>query len=99
MSQPQSSFLINGLPIRLSEIPSEDAIIAAGKEILESTGSWKPGKTLQKVVKTSTYSSSSKAEKGGAKWVCRFSEHAHEEGTFDEFWSALATNKAENEMQ
>jgi len=31
--------------------------------------------------------------------VCRFSEHIREEGSFDEFWSALGTNKAENEMQ
>lgn len=99
MSQTQSSFLLSGVPIKLSEIPPEDAIIAAGKEILASSSNWKSGKTFQKVVKTSTYSPSPKDGKGGAKWVCRFSEHTRDEGTFDEFWNGLGTNKAENEMQ
>lgn len=99
MSQPQSSFLPSRLPIKLSEIPPEDAIIAAGKEILAASSNWKPGKTFQKVVKTSSYSTNPKGGKGGAKWVCRFSEHTHEEGSFDEFWNLLGTNKAENEMQ
>lgn len=99
MSQPQYSFLISGLPIKLSEVPSEDAILTAGKEILASSVNWKQGKTYQKVVKTSTYFQSSKDAGGGAKWVCRFSEHTREEGTFDEFWDKLGKNKAENEMQ
>ncbi|KAF9782601.1 hypothetical protein BJ322DRAFT_162951 [Thelephora terrestris] len=99
MSQPQYSFLFSGLPIKLSEVPSEDAIIAAGKEILAASVNWKPGKTLQKVVKTSMYSPGSKDGKGGKKWACRFSEHTRDEGTFDDFWSGLGTNKAENEMQ
>ncbi|KAF9642868.1 hypothetical protein BDM02DRAFT_3124087 [Thelephora ganbajun] len=100
MSQPQSDFLINGLPIKLSEIPSEDAILAAGKEILAASDNWKPGKTFQKVIKTSTYSCPSpKGKSGGTKWACRVSEHTREEGTFDEFWSGVGTNKAENEIQ
>jgi len=99
MSQPQSNFLTNGHPIKPSEIPSEDAIIAAGKEILAASSNWKQGKTYQKVVKTRTYSPSSKGGNGGTKWACRISEHTREEGTFDEFWSGLGTNKAENEMQ
>lgn len=99
MSQSQPSFLFSGLPIKLSEIPSEDTIITAGKEILAASVNWKPGKTRQKVVKTSTYSSGSKEGNGGKLWACRFSEHTRDEGTFDEFWSGLGTNKAENEMQ
>lgn len=100
MSQPaQSTFLLNGLPIRPSEIPPEDSIIAAGKEILAASVNWKPGKTFQKVVKTSVYSPSPKGGNGGSKWVCRVSEHLREEGSFDEFWSSLGTNKAENEAQ
>jgi hypothetical protein len=99
MSQPQSGFLTNGLPIKPSEIPSENVIISAGKDILAATENWKQGKTYHNLVKTSSQSSSIKSEKGGVKWACRFSEHTHEEGTFDEFWSGLGTNKAGNEMQ
>jgi len=96
MSQPESNVLINGLPIRPSEIPPEDEILALGKEILAASDNWKKGKTLKKFIKTSTYSPS---PKGGAKWACRVSEHTREEGTFDEFWNGLGVNKAENEMQ
>lgn len=96
MSQPESNVLINGHPIKPSEIPSEDEILALGKEILAASDNWKQGKTLKKFIKTSTYSPSSK---GGAKWACRVSEHTREEGTFDEFWNGLGVNKAENEMQ
>jgi len=99
MFQPESNFLISGLPIKLSEIPSEGTILAAGKEILAASSNWKQGKTYQKVVKTCTYSPSPKGGNGGTKWACRISEHTREEGTFDEFWSGLGTNKAENEMQ
>ena len=99
MSQPQPNFLINGLPIKPSEIPSEDEIIALEKEILAASDNWKQGKTIKKSIKTSTYSPGSKGGNVGAKWACRISEHTREEGTFDEFWSGLGTNKAENEMQ
>ena len=99
MSQAQSSFLLNGLPIRPSEIPPEDVIIAAGKEILAASANWKQGKTYQKVVKTYTYSPSSKDGNKGPKWACRVSEHPPEDGTFDDFWNGLGINKAENEMQ
>ena len=99
MSQLQPNFLLNGLPLKPSEVPSEDAILAAGKEILAASGGWKPGKTYQKVVKTCTYSPSPKSGDGGTKWACRVSEHSREDGTFDDFWGRLGTNKAENEMQ
>jgi len=99
MSQPQSNFLINGLPIKPSDIPPEDVIVATGREVLAATSNWKQGKTFRKVIKTSTYSPNPKGGNGGAKWACRVSEHTREEGTFDEFWSGLGTNKAENEMQ
>ena len=99
MSQPQSNFLINGLPIKPSEIPSEDVILTTAKEILAASSGWKQSKTRQKVIKTYTYSPSSKGESAGTKWACRVSEHTREEGTFDEFWNGLGVNKAENEMQ
>lgn len=96
MSQPESNVLINGLPIKPSDIPSEDEILTLGKEILVASDNWKQGKTLKKCIKTSTYSPN---PKGGTKWACRVSEHTREEGTFDEFWNGLGVNKAENEMQ
>ena len=99
MSQPQANFLLSGLPIKPSEIPSEDAIIAAGKEILAASANWKQGKTYRKVVKTYTYSPSPKGGNGGTSWVCRVSEHTREDGTFEDFWNGLGTSKAENEMQ
>ena len=79
------------------EIPAEDAIIKAGREVLDSTTAWKQGKTYQKnTVKTF---SRSKGPKDGTAWYCRVSEHTKDEATFDEFWGKLGLNKAENEMQ
>ncbi|KAI0780672.1 hypothetical protein BD413DRAFT_464425 [Trametes elegans] len=86
-------------PIKSSEIPSEDAIIAAGKQLLEGTSSWKQGKAYQhNTVKTF---SRPKGPKDGAGWFGRVSEHTTQDASFDEFWSKLgnADNKAENEMQ
>ena len=59
--------------------------------------SWKQGKTYQHN-KVKTFSRS-KGPKDGAGWYCRVSEHTKEDATFDEFWSKLGENKAENEMQ
>ena len=98
MSQPQPNFLIKGLPIKPSEIPSEDEILVLAKEILATSVNWKQGKTI-KSIKTSTYSPGSKGGNVGMKWACRVSEHTREEGTFDEFWSGLGIHKAENEIQ
>lgn len=75
------------------ELPSEETILALGEALLESTKSWKQGKTFNKVVKTS---SRPKGPQDGAPWHCRVSEHASEDATFDEFWSKLGEDK---EMQ
>ncbi|KAI0707618.1 hypothetical protein C8Q76DRAFT_628199 [Earliella scabrosa] len=84
-------------PLKISEIPAEDAIIKAGREILDNTASWKQGKTYQKnTVKTFHRS---KGPKDGAGWYARVSEHTKEDATFEEFWSKLGVDKAENEMQ
>ncbi|KAJ8473311.1 hypothetical protein ONZ51_g7949 [Trametes cubensis] len=93
----ESELYLSITPVKVSEIPSEEAIIKAGKQILESTMSWKQGKTYQHN-KVKTFSRS-KGPKDGAGWYCRVSEHTKEDATFDEFWSKLGENKAENEMQ
>lgn len=81
----------------LKEVPSEDTIIALGKELLDSTATWKKGKTFAdcKVLTLSR----PKGPADGAPWHCRVSEHTREDATFDEFWGKLGVNKAENEKE
>ncbi|KAH9857137.1 hypothetical protein C2E23DRAFT_865738 [Lenzites betulinus] len=93
----ESNVYLSITPVKSAEIPSEEEIIKAGKELLESTSSWKQGKVYQhNTVKTF---SRSKGPKDGAAWFGRLSEHTSEEATFEEFWSKLGEDKAENEMQ
>ncbi|RPD66414.1 hypothetical protein L226DRAFT_542957 [Lentinus tigrinus ALCF2SS1-7] len=93
----ESALHLSITPLKISEIPAEDVIIKAGQEVLDSTATWKQGKTYQKnTVKTFHRS---KGPKDGAAWYARVSEHTKEDATFDEFWSKLGVNKAENELQ
>ncbi|KAH9930738.1 uncharacterized protein B0H18DRAFT_1145168 [Fomitopsis serialis] len=92
-----SDYQLSITPVKLSQLPSEETIAALGEALLDSTKSWKQGKTFQKgTVKTS---SRPKGPQDGAPWHCRVSEHAPEDATFDEFWSKLGEDKANNEMQ
>lgn len=83
--------------LRTPEIPSEDTIIALGRELLDSTVAWKKGKTFAKgkVLTLSRF----KGPADGAPWHCRVSEHTKEDATFDEFWGILGVNKAEKEKE
>ncbi|CCM04719.1 uncharacterized protein FIBRA_06907 [Fibroporia radiculosa] len=91
-----SDFLQAAL-ISISELPSEETLVSLGQALLDSTPSWKQGKTYQKgIVKTC---SRPKGPQDGAPWHCRLSEHTPEDATFDEFWSKLGVDKAQNEMQ
>ncbi|KAI0797597.1 hypothetical protein C8Q75DRAFT_738930 [Abortiporus biennis] len=91
-----SDFQLSIKPLKLSELPSEDVIIKTGQTLIESTKSWKQGKTHEHVVKTF---SDSKHRVDGVGWHCRLSEHTSEDATFEEFWSGLGVNKAENEKE
>ncbi|KAI1794613.1 hypothetical protein LXA43DRAFT_114317 [Ganoderma leucocontextum] len=92
-----SELYLSITPLKLSEIPSEDAIITAGREVLDEAESWKQGKSYHHhTVKTFHRK---KGPKDGAAWYARVSEHDKEDATFEEFWSKLGENKAENEMQ
>ncbi|EIN07161.1 hypothetical protein PUNSTDRAFT_104692 [Punctularia strigosozonata HHB-11173 SS5] len=92
---PSDEFQLNITPLKLSEIPDEATILEKGKAILDSTGSWKPGKSFYHgTVKTI---SRPKEAGDGAPWHGRISEHTREDATFDEFWSKLGVDKAENE--
>ncbi|KAI0306616.1 hypothetical protein B0F90DRAFT_1865460 [Multifurca ochricompacta] len=79
------------------ELPSDELVIAAGREVLEASQSWKKGKTYQKNT-VQTYSRPKKPN-DGASWHCRVSEHTPKEATFDEFWSKIGNNHSEYEKQ
>ena len=80
-----------------AELPSEEQVIAAAREVLEASKGWKKGKKYQKNT-VQTYSKS-KGPGDGAPWYCRVSEHTAAEATFDEFWSKIGLNHAENEKE
>ncbi|KAF4614652.1 hypothetical protein D9613_002623 [Agrocybe pediades] len=83
-------------PFKISDLPPEEQIIAEGKALIESSTSWKAGKTFFDTVHTSYRG---KLPGDGAPWYCRISEHKPEEITFDQLWEKLSKNKAENELQ
>jgi hypothetical protein len=90
----------NVLPYDLivhAELPSDEQVIAAAREVLEASKGWKKGKTYQKNT-VRTYSRL-KGPGDGAPWYCRVSEHTADEATFDEFWSKIGFNHAENEKE
>ncbi|KAF8969642.1 hypothetical protein BDZ97DRAFT_211179 [Flammula alnicola] len=88
--------LLTITPLKPSDIPPEEDIIAEGKQLIEATTSWKAGKTFFGVVHTS---SRPKLQGDGAPWHCRTSEHKPDELTFDQLWDKLSHDKAENELQ
>ncbi|KAK7020477.1 DUF3074 domain-containing protein [Favolaschia claudopus] len=87
-------------PLKLSaiveEIPSDEEAFKLADTLLDSTTSWKEGKTYHKQVKTY---SRAKGPEDGAAWHCRASIHKADEATFAQMWSKLGENKAENEMK
>ncbi|KAG1756436.1 uncharacterized protein EDB91DRAFT_1092688 [Suillus paluster] len=84
-------------PVRPAGFLPEETILALGRDVLESTKTWKVGKTFAKgTVRTL---SRAKGPGDGAPWHCRVSEHTKEDATFDEFWSKIGTNKPENEKE
>ncbi|KAF9265577.1 hypothetical protein L218DRAFT_1020417 [Marasmius fiardii PR-910] len=95
MSQ-SSYYELSLTPLRPASIPAEEPIFVAAEKIIESTSSWKPGKTYHGVVKTYT---GPKKSQDGVPWHCRVSEHTPKEGTFDQFWEKLGNNKAVNEKE
>jgi len=84
--------------LRLDELPSDEQVIAASREVLEATKGWKKGKAYGK--KTVQTYSSPKGPGDGAHWHCRVSEHAPAQITFDELWSKLgSSNHSEYEKE
>ncbi|KAJ6502388.1 hypothetical protein C8R45DRAFT_1191192 [Mycena sanguinolenta] len=83
-------------PLKPSAIPSDEDIMQAGDALLESSSSWKEGKTYHKQVKTYSHP---KGPEDGAPWHSRVSIHKPEEATFSQMWSKLGEDKATNEMK
>ena len=64
---------------------------------MDDTANWKEGKSYHKhTVKTFHRK---KGPKDGTGWYARVSEHDKDDATFEEFWSKLGEDKANNEMQ
>jgi hypothetical protein len=87
----------NAPPIDNVELPSDEQVVAAGREVLEATDGWKKGKKYQK--NTVQLYSRPKGPDDGAAWHCRVSEHTPAEATFDEFWGKIGSNHSENEKE
>ncbi|KAJ7343318.1 hypothetical protein DFH08DRAFT_872354 [Mycena albidolilacea] len=83
-------------PLKLSAIPSDEEVLKAADALLESTSSWKEGKTFHKQVKTLHRA---KGSEDGAAWHARVSIHKPAEATFTQMWSKLGEDKALNEMK
>jgi hypothetical protein len=84
-----------------TEIPTEETLVGAGKQLIEGMNSWNQGKTYHKVVKTYDTTTSREGPKGRETlhWHGRISEHTPDQGTFDQFWEYLGKNKAVNEKE
>ena len=79
------------------DLPSDEQVIAVGRELLEATNVWKKGKVYQKNT-VQTYFRP-KGAGDGASWHCRVSEHTPAEVTFDEFWNRIGKDHSENEKE
>ncbi|KAF8077654.1 hypothetical protein FPV67DRAFT_6241 [Lyophyllum atratum] len=90
-----SEFKLTITALEPAAVPSEETIITAARRLIESTSSWKQGKTY-KTVKTFHRP---KGPEDGAPWHCRVSEHTPTEATFDQLWGKLGQNKAVNEKE
>jgi len=80
-----------------TELPSEQAALAAARKLVESATEWKRGKTFDRG-KVQAYSKP-KGSGDGAGWHCRVSEHTPQEATFDEFWKYLGEEHAKHETE
>jgi hypothetical protein len=79
----------------LVDLPDQAVILASAKALIESTASWKQGKTFKDGNVQTFYRSKQGTDQ--MNWYGRVSEHPKSEGAFDEFWSKLAIDKVENE--
>ncbi|KAG6327390.1 hypothetical protein ID866_11699, partial [Astraeus odoratus] len=94
MAQP---FKLTITPVKPEDVPSEDTLLALGRELLASTESWEKGKPLANGKVLPLYRRAGSGDP--APWHCRVSQHPKEDITFDEFWSKIGLNKPVNEKE
>ncbi|THH07286.1 hypothetical protein EW145_g3479 [Phellinidium pouzarii] len=84
-------------PIILTDFPSEEQIVQAGRELVDATLKWNHSKDFCKgIVKGYVHSKEADDEE---PWFCRVSVHAPEVASFDEMWFGLGTNKPVHEKE
>ncbi|KAF9014103.1 hypothetical protein BDQ17DRAFT_1342074 [Cyathus striatus] len=88
--------VIANRPLKPSEIPSDEIILAEAENILKSASTWKAGKKFYDQVQTY---SKPKGPGDDAPWHLRVSEHPADEVTFDQMWEKLGKDKANNEKE
>ncbi|TFY71752.1 hypothetical protein EVG20_g1243 [Dentipellis fragilis] len=83
--------------LKPSAIPSEDVILSKARELMNSSETWKKGKSYHKDLVHTFHRP--KGPEDGAAWHCRVSQHTAKDATFDEFWNMLGKNHSENEIK
>ncbi|KAH8117379.1 hypothetical protein DFH11DRAFT_1851714 [Phellopilus nigrolimitatus] len=92
-----SGFRLNATPIKFGDIPLEEQILQAGRELADASLKWRHSKDYCKgIVKAYTHPKDADDEE---PWFARVSVHAPDEVSFDEFWFGLGNNKPEHEMK
>ncbi|KAG6910277.1 hypothetical protein DXG01_011674 [Tephrocybe rancida] len=82
---------------RVTALPSEQTIITSATNLIESTSTWKQGKTYHHHTVKTYHRPKGPAD--GAPWHCRISVHSSTEATFDQLWAKLGEDKAINEKE
>ncbi|KAA1471219.1 hypothetical protein DENSPDRAFT_837163 [Dentipellis sp. KUC8613] len=83
--------------LKPSAIPSEDVFLSQARELMNSSETWKKGKSYHKDLVHTFHRP--KGPGDGAAWHCRVSQHTAEDATFDEFWNMLGKNHSDNEIK
>ncbi|KIO30655.1 hypothetical protein M407DRAFT_149287 [Tulasnella calospora MUT 4182] len=82
-------------PVVPGRIPSFDTCMQSARQIMADTANWTEGKTFNDG-SCRTYI---KKIPSGPPWHMRVTRHGPQDGTFTDFWNALGSNHAENELQ
>jgi hypothetical protein len=100
-SKPSSEFSITAPTYtstnRDADLPSEEDILTAGRQVLDSLPTWKAAKTYHNGTVRTLHSPKQAGQ--DAAWHARLSEHPASQVTFDDLWDKLGKDKPEHEQQ